>query len=407
MKKVAVIGGGPAGMMAAGAAAAQGCDVVLLDKNARLGRKLSITGKGRCNVTNACDTDGLLSNTPGNPDFLRSAFSRFTSAHTMSFFEDLGVRLVVERGRRVFPESGQAADIVSALEKYISQKKVHIILNSTVSDVEYGKIKTIAANGVIYKADSVILATGGLSYPTTGSTGDGYRFSKKAGHTITPLIPSLTPMRTEDPWAAGLQGLTLKNTGIALLNDRGVIYRDFGELLFTHFGVSGPVILSASRFCADDGKYALHIDLKPALDDQTLDARLLRDFQQYKNKDFIHALDDLLPHAIIPVIVMLSGVNPNKKVNSVTKFERKALVKLIKCLPLSISGLLGFNYAVITRRGVSIKEINPSTMESRLVKGLYFAGEILDVDALTGGYNLQIAFSTGYMAGARCTEGIK
>ena len=391
-------------MMAAGAAASNGCRVVLLEKNGRLGRKLSITGKGRCNVTNACDIDEMLTNIPGNPNFLRAALTRFPSARTMSFFEDLGVRLVVERGRRVFPESGQAADIVSAMEQYLIQKKVDIKLNAPVTDIAFDAIKTIKAGNAVYKADSVILATGGLSYPATGSTGDGYRFAGSAGHSVTKLLPSLTPMRAVDPWIAGLQGLTLKNTGITLLNGKGPVYKGFGEMLFTHSGVSGPVVLSASRFFTDGGRHTLCVDLKPALDEQALDARILRDFQQYKNRNFINALDDLLPRALIPVIAGLSGVSFEKKVNNITRGERMGLVRLIKCLRLSVTGLSGFNNAVITRGGVNVKEINPSAMESKLVKGLYFAGEILDVDALTGGYNLQIAFSTGYTAGTRCVE---
>ena len=402
MNEVLVIGGGPAGMMAAGAAAANGRKVVLLEKNSRLGRKLSITGKGRCNVTNACGIDEMLANTPGNPSFLRTAFSRFASAQTMSFFEGLGVKLVVERGRRVFPESGQADEIVSAMERYLLRKKVDVKLNATVRGIEYDAVKTVKTKDALYKAGSVVLATGGLSYPDTGSTGDGYHFANKAGHNVTRLLPSLTPMRAEDPWVADLQGLTLKNTGITLYNSKGPVYKDFGELLFTHFGVSGPVILSASRFFTERDKHSLYIDLKPALDEQTLDARILRDFQHYKNRDFINALDDLLPRALIPVIVRLSGVSPAKKVNSITKIERKRLIRLIKCLRLSVTGLMGFDSAVITRGGVNVKEINPSTMESKLVKGLYMAGEILDVDALTGGYNLQIAFSTGFTAGSLC-----
>jgi len=406
MNKVVVVGGGPAGMMAAGAAASGGCEVTLLEKNNRLGRKLSITGKGRCNVTNACGADGLLANTIGNPQFLRAAFNRFTSAQTIAFFEDLGVKLVVERGHRVFPASEQAADIVSAMENYLVRSKVAVVLNNTVTDIEFGAGKTVKTRDGAYEADAVILTTGGLAYPATGSTGDGFRFAKKAGHHISPLHPSLTPMRADDPWVSDLQGLVLKNVGIRLQSGKGSVYTDFGELLFTHFGVSGPVILSASRFFTEGDTHTLCVDLKPALDEQALDARLLRDFQKYKNKNFLNALDDLLPRALIPVLVSLSGISPERKVNGVTKTERRDFVRLMKCLRLSVSGLLGFDNAVITRGGVNVKEVNPSTMESRLVKGLYFAGEILDVDALTGGYNLQIAFSTGFLAGSRCMEGI-
>ena len=402
MNKVVVIGGGPAGMMAAGEAAAAGCEVTLLEKNSRLGRKLSITGKGRCNITNACDNVDLLSNTPSNPNFLRAAFSRFTSAQTMAFFEELGVNLVIERGRRVFPESGKAADIVSAMEKHLISNKVKIKLNANVTDIDLGRDKVIKTTGSVYQADRVILAAGGLCYPATGSTGDGYRFAEKAGHTVTRLFPSLAPMSVSEPWVLDLQGLTLKNVKLVMHNDKGIAYEGFGELLFTHFGVSGPIILSASRFFTEGGKHTLCIDLKPALDEHVLDARVLSDFQKYKNKNFTNALDELLPRALIPVIISLSGIDPDKKINSITKAERKALIKLIKCLKLSVSGILGFENAVVTRGGVNVKEINPSTMESKIVKGLFFAGEILDVDAMTGGYNLQIALSTGYTAGRGC-----
>jgi len=404
-KKVIVVGAGAAGLMAAGRAAEKGHEVHLYEKNNRIGKKILITGKGRCNVTNDSDVEGLLDNIPGNPYFLYSAFYQLDSFGTQEFFKNLGLELKVERGKRVFPVSDRSLDVVLALEKYIKQNKVKIHLESPVDSIliEDGQAAGIRLkNGKEEKADGVIVCTGGLSYPGTGSTGDGYRFAKAAGHHVTKLYPSLVPLKTAENWCHELMGLSLKNIEITIKNNKGKkVYTDFGEMLFTHFGVSGPVILSASRhiiLTMEEG-YKLYIDLKPAMDEKKLDARLLRDFEKFANKDFINALDELLPQKLIPVIVELAEIDPRKKVNSITKEERKRLVTLLKALPLTITGVTGYNEAVVTCGGIETDEIDPSTMESKLVKNLHFAGEVLDVDAYTGGFNLQIAFSTGYTAG--------
>ena len=406
MSEVIVIGGGAAGMMAAGIAAKNGHNVHLYEKNDRLGKKIYITGKGRCNVTNIGDIDNFMDNIPGNPYFMYSSFYNLDSAKTIEFFNSLGVETVVERGGRVFPKSQQAKDIVKALEKFIKKQGVKIHLNSNVSDilVDNNNIKgIILENGKELSANSVIIATGGLSYPGTGSTGDGYRFAKKAGHKVTKLYPSLVPLRCEENWCAEIMGLSLKNIAITIKDNKNKkIYTDFGEMLFTHFGVSGPVILSASRHLLGkfEDKCELLIDLKPALDEKTLDTRLLRDFEKFKNKNFKNSLDELLPQKLIPIIIRLSSIPESKKINEITKEERKKLVNLIKNLKLTITGTAGYNHAVVTSGGIDIDEINPSTMESKFIKNLYFAGELIDVDAYTGGYNLQIAFSTGYVAGS-------
>ena len=404
-KKVIVVGAGAAGLMAAGRAAEKGHEVHLYEKNNRIGKKILITGKGRCNVTNDSDVEGLLDNIPGNPYFLYSAFYQLDSFGTQEFFKNLGLELKVERCKRVFPVSDRSLDVVLALEKYIKQNKVKIHLESPVDSIliEDGQAAGIRLkNGKEEKADGVIVCTGGLSYPGTGSTGDGYRFAKAAGHHVTKLYPSLVPLKTAENWCHELMGLSLKNIEITIKNNKGKkVYTDFGEMLFTHFGVSGPVILSASRhiiLTMEEG-YKLYIDLKPAMDEKKLDARLLRDFEKFANKDFINALDELLPQKLIPVIVELAEIDPRKKVNSITKEERKRLVTLLKALPLTITGVTGYNEAVVTCGGIETDEIDPSTMESKLVKNLHFAGEVLDVDAYTGGFNLQIAFSTGYTAG--------
>lgn len=404
-KKVIVVGAGAAGLMAAGRAAEKGHEVHLYEKNNRIGKKILITGKGRCNVTNDSDVEGLLDNIPGNPYFLYSAFYQLDSFGTQEFFKNLGLELKVERGKRVFPVSDRSLDVVLALEKYIKQNKVKLHLESPVDSIliEDGQAAGIRLkNGKEEKADGVIICTGGLSYPGTGSTGDGYRFAKAAGHHVTKLYPSLVPLKTAENWCHELMGLSLKNIEITIKNNKGKkVYTDFGEMLFTHFGVSGPVILSASRhiiLTMEEG-YKLYIDLKPAMDEKKLDARLLRDFEKFANKDFINSLDELLPQKLIPVIVELAEIDPRKKVNSITKEERKRLVGLLKALPLTITGVTGYNEAVVTCGGIETDEIDPSTMESKLVKNLHFAGEVLDVDAYTGGFNLQIAFSTGYTAG--------
>lgn len=404
-KKVIVVGAGAAGLMAAGRAAEKGHEVHLYEKNNRIGKKILITGKGRCNVTNDSDVEGLLDNIPGNPYFMYSAFYQLDSFGLQEFFRNLGLELKVERGKRVFPVSDRSLDVVLALEKYVKQNKVKLHLESPVDSIliEDGKAAGIRLkNGKEEKADGVIICTGGLSYPGTGSTGDGYRFAKAAGHHVTKLYPSLVPLKTAEDWCHELMGLSLKNIEITVKNNKGKkVYTDFGEMLFTHFGVSGPVILSASRhiiLTIEEG-YKLYIDLKPAMDEKKLDARILRDFEKFANKDFVNSLDELLPQKLIPVIVQLAGIDPRKKVNSITKEERKRLLGLIKALPLTITGVTGYNEAVVTCGGIETDEIDPSTMESKLVKNLHFAGEVLDVDAYTGGFNLQIAFSTGYTAG--------
>lgn len=404
-KKVIVVGAGAAGLMAAGRAAEKGHEVHLYEKNNRIGKKILITGKGRCNVTNDSDVEGLLDNIPGNPYFMYSAFYQLDSFGLQEFFRNLGLELKVERGKRVFPVSDRSLDVVLALEKYIKKNKVKLHLESPVDSIliEDGKAAGIRLkNGKEEKADGVIVCTGGLSYPGTGSTGDGYRFAKAAGHYVTKLYPSLVPLKTAENWCHELMGLSLKNIEITVKNNKGKkVYTDFGEMLFTHFGVSGPVILSASRhiiLTIEEG-YKLYIDLKPAMDEKKLDARLLRDFEKFANKDFVNALDELLPQKLIPVIIELAEIDPRKKVNSITKEERKRLLGLIKGLPLTITGVTGYNEAVVTCGGIETDEIDPSTMESKLVKNLHFAGEVLDVDAYTGGFNLQIAFSTGYTAG--------
>ncbi len=404
MGKVIVVGAGAAGLMAAGKAGENGHQVHLYEKNDRLGKKILITGKGRCNVTNYSDIDNFLNNIPGNPYFLYSAFYGFDSYGTIDFFNKLGLETKVERGNRVFPVSDKAADVVSALERYIRKNKVKLHLNSPVKGIEVkdGLAVGIKTAGGVVEADAVIVCTGGLSYPGTGSTGDGYKFAKDCGHKVTKLYPSLVPLRTKENWCSEVMGLSLKNIAISIKNNKGKeLYKDFGEMLFTHFGVSGPVILSASRHLLgkfDEG-LKLYIDLKPALDEKTLDSRILRDFEKYINKDFSNALGDLLPQKLIPVVIRLSGIDNEKKVHDITKEERKRLVSVIKGLELNITGTTGYNEAVITSGGIDVDEINPSTMESKLIKNLYFAGEVLDCDAYTGGYNLQIAFSTGFTAG--------
>lgn len=404
MGKVIVVGAGAAGLMAAGKAGENGHQVHLYEKNDRLGKKILITGKGRCNVTNYSDIDNFLNNIPGNPYFLYSAFYGLDSYGTIDFFNKLGLETKVERGNRVFPVSDKAADVVSTLERYIRKNKVKLHLNSPVKGIEVkdGLAVGIKTAGGVVEADAVIVCTGGLSYPGTGSTGDGYKFAKDCGHKVTKLYPSLVPLRTKENWCSEVMGLSLKNIAISIKNNKGKeLYKDFGEMLFTHFGVSGPVILSASRHLLgkfDEG-LKLYIDLKPALDEKTLDSRILRDFEKYINKDFSNALGDLLPQKLIPVVIRLSGIDNGKKVHDITKEERKRLVSVIKGLELNITGTTGYNEAVITSGGIDVDEINPSTMESKLIKNLYFAGEVLDCDAYTGGYNLQIAFSTGFTAG--------
>lgn len=405
MKKVLVIGGGAAGMMAAYQAAAGGNTVTLLEQNEKLGKKLFITGKGRCNLTNAGEMDELFANVMSNRKFLYSAFYAFDNEQVISFFEGQGLRIKVERGNRVFPQSDHSSDVIAALRRGLDNVGVTVKLNTKVERlaITEGRMMGVQlSDGTQLLADAVIVATGGLSYSSTGSTGDGLRMAESCGHRLVECTPSLVPFETKETWVKELQGLSLRNISIAICNGKKKLYEDFGEMLFTHFGVSGPLILSASgsikpKLFAEG--LQLFIDLKPALDEEQLDQRILRDFDGMKNKQFRNSLVHLLPAKMIPVMVELSGIDPDKKVNEISKEERKNLVHLIKHLTLTIKGLRGWNEAIITKGGVSVKDVNPSTMESKLVKNLYFCGEVLDLDALTGGYNLQIAWSTGYLAG--------
>ena len=417
--KVVVIGGGPAGMMAAITASKENDEVTLIEKNSRCGKKLLITGKGRCNITSSLNMDEFINNIPGNGRFLFSAFQNFTNEDILNMLHKNGVQTKEERGNRIFPLSDRSMDVLCAFERELRNANVNIITNATVKDI-------IVENGCVSKvkyiedekeknidAEKVILATGGKSYSITGSTGDGYEIAKRLGHTIEKIKPSLVPLTVSDEslrLCKEMQGLGLKNVEIKLFDSETskIIYVDFGEMLFTHFGVSGPTILSSSAHLLrykdlenklSSGKIELHIDLKPALSEEKLEARIQRDFEKYKNKEVKNALDDLLPRKMINPIIELSNIDENKKINSVTKEERKRLSKILKDFPIEIRGFRTIEEAIITAGGVSIKEINPKTMESKIVKGLFFAGEIIDVDAYTGGFNLQIAYSTGYTAG--------
>ena len=399
-----VIGGGAAGMMAAGTAAAQGRNVLLLERNDRCGKKLSITGKGRCNVTNECTDEEFFANIPVNSRFLYSAYSRFSCHDCMEFFEERGVPLKTERGNRVFPVSDKAADITAVLENFCRENGVKVI-HKRASEViaENGSVTGVRCGNELFAAGSVLIATGGKSYPGTGSDGDGYRFAEALGHTIVPLKPSLVPIETEEGFCAEMMGLSLKNVGISLIDTRNgkAVFKDQGEMLFTHFGVSGPLILSASSHIREpeQGRYKIEIDMKPALDLAALDKRILRDFSEIPNRLFANSLSKLLPAKMIPVIVRLSGISPEKQVNSVTRQERAALTELLKHLTVTVKKFRPISEAIITSGGVKVSEVSPKTMESKLVSGLFFAGEILDVDAYTGGFNLQIAFSTAVTAG--------
>ncbi len=414
MNRVIVVGGGAAGAMAAIAAARSGSRTTLFEKNEKIGKKLFITGKGRCNVTNACETEELFGNVVSNGKFLYSAFYSFDNNSTMDFFEQAGCMLKTERGDRVFPKSDHSSDVIAALNRELSESGVAVFLHMPVKEIlleetpDGKRVRGVhLADGREEPADSVVVATGGISYESTGSTGDGYRFAERAGHKLAEAKPALVPFHIQEPFCRDMMGLSLKNVSVSLSCDGKELYQGFGEMLFTHFGVSGPLILTASSYYAKRayGKRAvLRLDLKPALTEEQLDKRILRDFEENRNRLFKNALGGLLPAKMIPVMVALSGIDPEKKVNEVTREERKGLVSLIKGLPMTVTGCRDFSEAIITQGGVSVKEVNPSTMESKIVKGLYFAGEVLDLDALTGGFNLQIAWSTGHLAGCSAAQ---
>lgn len=397
-----VIGGGPAGMMCAAQAAGRGLSVCLLDPNRMLGRKLRITGKGRCNVTNNCDVRSFMANIPGDGRFLYSAVNRFSMQDTMAFFTELGVPLKTERGERVFPESDNANDIADAIASLCRKRGVRV-LRTTAKDIltENGAVSGVVTGEGLISCRAAAVCTGGKSYPLTGSDGAGYRFAEKLGHSVIPPRASLVPLESPDEYCAQMQGFALKNVTLSAYENGKLIFRELGEMLFTHFGVSGPLVLSASAKMRSMGKaeYRLEIDLKPALDEKKLDARLLRDFEKYANREYQNALGDLVGRSMIPVIVRLSGIPPETKVNMITRQQRTALLQLLKAFPVSVSGTRPIDEAIVTAGGVSTKEVNPRTMESKLVSGLYFAGEVLDLDAYTGGFNLQIAWSTGFVAG--------
>ena len=412
MNKIIVIGGGPAGMFAAIAAAETGSQVILLEKNEKLGKKLFITGKGRCNITNAGDMDNLFANVMTNAKFLYSAFYSYDNQRVIDFFERNGLRTKTERGNRVFPVSDHSSDVIATLQKVLKEKKVKVMLHTQVQsllmessgeDAPENIVTGVKlTDGTTMPADAVIIATGGFSYQTTGSTGDGYRFAKEAGHTVTDIRPSLVPFLAKEDYVRQMQGLSLKNVEVRILNEKKLLYQEFGEMLFTHFGVSGPVVLSASSYAAKIIKKTplrMDIDLKPALSKEQLDARILRDFDEAKNKQFKNSLNHLFPAKLIPVMIKRSGIDPEKQVNEVTAEERKRLVDLTKAFSVTLTGLRGYNEAIVTQGGVNVKEVNPSTMESKKLQGLYFAGEVLDLDGVTGGFNLQIAWSTGMLAG--------
>ena len=406
MSNVIVVGGGAAGMMAAIFAARNGQNVTLLEKNEKLGKKIFITGKGRCNITNASEIEDLFSAVISNPKFLYSGFYSFTNDQVIHFFEELGVATKIERGNRVFPVSDHSSDVIAALAREMQRLKVKVQLHCEVKELLINNEKEIKgvrlANGKKMTADAVVVATGGISYPSTGSTGDGYRFARNCGHKVTELFPSLVPMEVKEWYAKELQGLSLKNIEIHITDGKEKLYDEFGEMLFTHYGVTGPVILSASSIVGktlEKKELVLNIDLKTELTEEQLDKRLLREFEANHNKQFKNAIDSLLPAKLRPVIIELSGIEEEKKVHEITKEERLNLLRLIKDFHMTLTGLRGYNEAIITKGGISVKEIDPGTMESKLIKNLYFAGEVLDLDAVTGGYNLQIAWSTGYLAG--------
>lgn len=405
MSRVIVIGGGAAGMMAAYAAASCGHSVVLLEQNEKLGKKLFITGKGRCNVTNACEREKLFENVVSNPKFLYSAFSEFDNGDLMELLRRAGCPLKVERGERVFPVSDHASDVTAALTRLLKERGVEVRLHVKVKEISAadGRVTgALLANGQYIRADAVVLATGGLSYPTTGSRGDGHRIAEGLGHTLKTCTPALTPMETAEQWCTSLQGLSLKNVTLTMRCGGKQIWSGFGEMLFTHFGISGPLVLSASSYygkCKDKMAVTAAVDLKPALTMEQLDRRILRDFEENRNKQFKNVIGSLYPSRLVPVMILLSGIDGEKKIHEVTRQERSRLAEVTKNLTMRVTGLRDFAEAIITQGGIMVKEVNPSTMESKIVQGLYPVGELLDLDAVTGGFNLQIAWSTGYLAG--------
>ena len=407
MGHVIIIGGGAAGMMASIIAARNNNKVTLIEKNEKLGKKLFITGKGRCNFTNAGDEEDIFGSVVTNKKFMYSSFRGFSNYDCMGFFDELGLKFKIERGNRVFPESDHSSDVISALSREMKKQGVNVLLNTQAVSVnsKEGRFDSVEISSVsgrrVINADSCIIATGGNSYSSTGSTGDGYRFARELGHNVTEILPALVPLNVREEWEELLMGLSLKNIEVTFYDGDKRLYTDFGEMLFTHFGVSGPVILSASSVLTSvvkDRPVKLSIDLKPAITQEQLDERILRDFSKEQNKAFKNSLDELLRKKLIPVIVMLSGIKPDKRVNEITRQERQGLVKLLKNLEMTVTSTRGFNEAIITHGGVNVKEINPSTMESKIVKNVYFAGEVLDVDAVTGGFNLQVAWSTAFAA---------
>ena len=405
MSKVLIVGGGAAGMLASIFAARNGHEVHVYEKNEKLGKKLYITGKGRCNLTNACDMDALFASVRTNSRFLYSAFYGFTNQDAMTFFEEEGLKIKTERGERVFPLSDKSADVLDTLRRSMRRAGVEIHLNTEVKELilEDGQARgLILADKTRVDGDGVIVATGGLSYPVTGSTGDGYRFAKEAGHKVTDCIPSLTPFNIREDFVKELQGLSLKNVELRIYNGKKEVFREFGEMMFTHFGITGPLVLTASSFVgtlAARQELRAVLDLKPALSEEQLDQRVLREFDANPNKSFKNVIGSLFPAKLTPVMIGLSGMDPDKKVHDISREERLNFVRLTKGLSMTVTGLRDYKEAIITKGGVAVKEINPSTMESKLVKGLYFIGEVLDLDAVTGGFNLQIAWSTAYAAG--------
>mgnify|MGYP004483189771 FL=1 len=413
MNKVIIVGGGAAGMLAGIIAARNGCQVVLYEKNEKLGKKIFITGKGRCNVTNNCDPEELLQAVKSNNKFLYSAFYSFNSQDMMALLEESGVPLKTERGNRVFPVSDHSSDIIRGLERLLHRYDVHIRLRKEVQEilVEDGRAAGIRLkDGYEDRAQAVVVATGGLSYPTTGSTGDGYRFARETGHTVTDCMPSLVPLTVSEDYIGEMAGLSLRNVELTIRNGKKILYQDFGEMMFTHKGITGPLVLSASssigKQLKKQGTLEGYIDLKPALSSEQLDERILREFENAKNKQFKNVIGVLFPSSLTPVIIRLGGIPEDKVIHEISREERLNFVSIIKAFPFTIDGLGGYSEAVITKGGISVKEINPGTMESKKIPQLYFAGEVLDLDAVTGGYNLQIAWSTGYLAGMAVSENI-